>query len=61
MRNDDDDNDNDNDISNLICKELRDIYQLYCLPRGGVKSILITRITNHLDMVAPLLDTNKHS
>ena len=53
VRNDNDDNDNDDDISNLTCHELRDIYGLHSLPRGGVKSALITRITNHLDAVAP--------
>ena len=52
MRNDDSDNKNDNDISNLTCKELRDICWLHALPRGGVKSIQITRITNYLHTVA---------
>ena len=53
MRNDGNKNNDGNDISTLTCKESRDICRLHSLPRGGVKSALITRITNHLDTVAP--------
>ena len=35
------------------CNELREICRLHGLPRGGVKSALITWITTHLDTIAP--------
>lgn len=60
MRKDDNDNDNDNNFSNLICKELQDIYRLHSLSRGGVKLTVIIRITNHLDTVAlPTIDNKE--
>ena len=59
MRNNNDNNDNDDNISNLIYKKLQDICRLHSSSRGGVKSGLITRITNHLNMVAPLTIDNE--
>ena len=49
---------NDN-ISNLTFEKLWDMHRLHGLPREGVKLILITWITNYLDIVVLLTINDK--